>query len=108
MNKKFTINGKEVIARDFDFNMMADFDEMGVDVQKILTSPLVAGRAYVALCMGIDKEDAGNEIQAHIMAGGNLDEVVTVLAEKVVESDFFLKAVEQTQKTTTQKKSAKK
>ena len=46
-------------------------------------------RAYFALCYKGDKEAAGKEIQAHIIAGGDFSDLYKVMGEEMSESDFF-------------------
>lgn len=106
MEKTFIINEKTIVARDFDFNMLADLDEMGIDAQMVFKSPMSACRAYLALCLNITKEEAGNELQAHMLKGGSVEELLTAFAEKLSESDFFQQTV--ANQTATTKKTNKK
>ena len=46
-------------------------------------------RAYLAVCADSDMEFAGNEIQAHVIAGGSFEEMMNAMSEKMDESDFF-------------------
>lgn len=87
--KKITVNGKEYNAVDFDLNTMCDFDDLGISIEDFGTKQMSMIRAYVALCMKTDVKSAGNEIQAHIVNGGTLDDIADTLMTKVDESDFF-------------------
>lgn len=106
MEKTFEINNKKVVAKDFDFNMMADIEEMGMDMDKVFKSPTSSCRAYLAVCLGITKEEAGLEIQEHLKNGGDLQELAVAFANAINNSDFFHQAVAEksaTKKTTKQK-----
>lgn len=85
----FTINNKKYIAKPVDFNMVCDFEDMGLaftDIEKKTTSFI---RAYLAICGGISNESAGKEIEKHIMNGGTLEDVALALMNEVQNSDFF-------------------
>jgi hypothetical protein len=51
-------------------------------------------RAYLALCMNTTKENAGEELEKHIMSGGNFDELSEAMGEAIENSDFFRKLQE--------------
>ena len=89
MNRTFTINGKRYTARPFDFNTVCDLEDNGVSLAEMSKKPMSMARAYFALCLNGDKEKAGKEIQAHIQAGGNFNELYTVMGEEMNASDFF-------------------
>lgn len=111
MTKYFTLNNRRYEAKEFDFNMVCDLQEMGVDVLNISSlkkNPISAIRAYVSICMGGDKELAGSEIQAHIVDGGDFNEILTVMQEQMGESDFFQALNKGAEEETPEKKSAKK
>lgn len=86
---KFTLNGKTYFAKKFTFNMICDMDEMGIDVDRAMQRPLILARVYIAICGGITLEEAGNEIEKHMISGGTMDEIGEVIKKEVVESDFF-------------------
>lgn len=96
MSRFFTINGKRYVAKPFDFNTVCDLEDNGVPLQEMAKKPMSMARAYFALCFNGDKEKAGLEIQAHVMAGGNINELYTVMGEEMNESDFF-QALNQTE-----------
>jgi len=85
----FELNGKTIIARDFDFNMVCEFEDKGISLTNFGDRNLSLIRAYVASCMNIDVAEAGLMLQEHIKAGGSFDDVSNVIAKKVSESDFF-------------------
>lgn len=83
------INGKEIAAKPIDFNAAIRLNELGGDIFAYNKSPLSALRAYLAYCMGTDAEDAGNEIEKHIIGGGDLHELVKAFAGACNDSAFF-------------------
>lgn len=112
MKTYFTLNKRKYEARQFDYNLICDLSEMGVnvlDMSSIKGSPMNAIRSYVALCMDADKDIAGEEIQAHILGGGGFDEVLGCMTKMMEESDFFQALnKETTQNTPAESKKAKK
>ena len=61
--KTFNVNGKEYKARAFDFNLMCDFEDMGISIAEMTNKPMSVIRAYFALCTGKGKEFAGKEME---------------------------------------------
>ena len=51
--------------------------------------PMSMARAYFSLCFNGSKEDAGKEIQAHVVAGGNFNDLYEAMGAEMNESDFF-------------------
>ena len=49
--KTFTVNGKEYRAKEFDFNLMCDFEDMGISIADMSKKPMAVVRAYFALCV---------------------------------------------------------
>ena len=89
MDRFFVINGKRYKAKPFDFNLVCDLEENGVSLAEMQKKPMSMVRAYVALCYNGNREDAGKEIQAHVINGGNFNDVYTVMGDEMNESDFF-------------------
>ena len=87
--RTFSINGKLYRAVPVTFNTIADLEDMGVSLTDMQKRPMATVRAYFALCAGGDADYAGNEIQAHIIAGGKLDSLFEALAAEMEDSDFF-------------------
>lgn len=87
--RTFTVNGKRYNAKPFDFNTVCDLEDSGVPITEMAKKPMSMARAYFAICYGGDKEKAGQEIQAHVIGGGNLNEIYTVMGEEMNDSDFF-------------------
>lgn len=87
--KTFEVNGKKYVARAFDFNLVCELEEAGVSLSDIAKKPMSTVRAYFSLCHGGGVENAGKEIEQHIIAGGNLDNVIVAMNEELEKSDFF-------------------
>ena len=87
--KTFTVNGKEYRAKAFDFNLMCDFEDMGISLADMTSKPMAVIRAYFSLCTGKGKEFAGKEMEQHIVNGGSFDDVIIAMNEEMEKSDFF-------------------
>ena len=92
MKTYFTLNNRRYEAREFDFNLICDLQEMGIDIldmSSLRKNPVTTIRAYASLCIGTDKDVAGEEIQAHVVNGGSFDEILSAMQKMMEESDFF-------------------
>ena len=103
---KITINGKVYKAKDLDFNFLCSLGDEGIDIGDVAKKIFPAIRVYVASCMNVDVETAGEEINKHIINGGNFDQITEVFNAKAEESDFF-RALGQENKTNQKKKTSK-
>lgn len=106
--KNFKVNGTEYIAKPFDFNLLADFEDMGVSIGTLVTKPNVAMRAYLAVCGNMSIKKSGEEINAHIVSGGLLDELANAMNSAMDESDFFQQMVRKAVEAAKEKKNQKK
>lgn len=104
--KTVHINGKSYQGAEMTFNNVCRMEEMDAPITygaKVSFSML---RAYLALCMNTSKENAGEELEKHIVNGGTMDELSEVMAEAIETSDFFRKlqetATEETPKVETE------
>lgn len=107
----FTVNGKEYKAKPFDFNLVCDLEDMGISLEQAGNKPMSMARAYFGLCAGKGKEFSGKEIDAHIINGGTLEEVMDAMSEEMEKSDFFRainKATEEKTPTNQKKKTSEK
>ncbi len=89
MTRTFTINGKLYQAREITFNAICELEDAGVSLTEIEQKPISTVRSYFAICLGGNKEVAGQEIEKHIINGGSLDEIMTAFREELADSDFF-------------------
>ena len=83
------LNGRRIRAAECDFNFVASLSENGIELNQMFKKQIPAIRVYVAHCMGVDVETAGEFIQKHIVEGGDLTGIMEVFAKKMDESDFF-------------------
>lgn len=108
--KTFSVNGKRYNAKPFDFNMVCDLEDMGVDITSSSKMKILnMARSYFAICAGMDAEEAGNEIGQHMISGGSLEEVIDAMSYEMENSDFFRNLNKTTEEETpkVQKKTSK-
>ena len=85
-----TINGKFYREAELDFNTVCEMENMGVSiVNGIEDNIMSAARAYAAICMHKPLMLAGAEIEAHIVNGGALVDILEPFTKKANESGFF-------------------
>lgn len=87
MARQFEINGIKYIAKEFDYNMICDLQDNGIDLKDMKKKASSTARAYLAICSGMEIPEAGNEIMQHMIKGGSLDELFEVLGQSL--EDFF-------------------
>lgn len=85
----FTINGKEYEGAKYNYNTSCLFEEMGVSIAELGKKPQSVMRAYLAISGGMELEEAGNEIEQHIINGGELTEIQSAFAKELADSGFF-------------------
>ena len=83
------INNKEYKIPELSFNAMCQLEEMGVNFADMEKKTLSTVRGFLALAMDGDLEKAGAELEAHLVAGGNVEDVVVEIGKAVEESGFF-------------------
>ena len=89
MAKTFELNGKKYKAKAFDFNLICEFEDMGISLADLAKKPMSTVRAYFAMCHGESVEVAGKEMEQHLINGGNFDDVILAMNEEMEKSDFF-------------------
>lgn len=109
--ERFTLNGKVYQAKEIDFNYICMLEVEGIEFKKMGKGFMNMLKVYVAYCMDVDTEVAGEEINQHIINGGNFTEITEVLSEKMETSGFFLamgetKDTQKTSATTKEKEEA--
>lgn len=87
--RMFVVNGKEYKARAFDFNTVCDLEDMGVSMEEMDNKPLSMIRAYFQLCAGTGKVEAGKLLEAHMINGGKMEDIVKAMSDEMEASDFF-------------------
>lgn len=85
----FTVNNITYTAKPFDFNLVCDLEDMGINLQQANEKPMSAVRAYFALCTGRGKAFSGEQIEQHIINGGNFEEIMSAMSQEMEKSDFF-------------------
>lgn len=104
MERTFRVNNKIYKAVPFNFNTVCDLEDSGVPLQEMQKKPMSMLRAYFAICYKGDKDAAGDEINAHVLNGGDFNELYEVMGAEMNESDFFQalnkKSDEETQTST--------
>lgn len=103
----FVINGKTYTAKKFSFNTICSLEDKGVSVDDMQKKPVSTARAYFAVCAGLPDEKAGDEIEQHILNGGNLDEMMEKMVGELNNSDFFRAAAKEEKKVVATKKTSK-
>lgn len=89
MQNTFTVNGKKYTAVPFNFNTVCDLEELGMSLSTVSKNPMSAVRAYFTVCSGGDVERAGNEIEQHIINGGDMSVIIEAMNKEMEASDFF-------------------
>lgn len=89
MQKEIVINGKVYPTKEITFNTVCQFEDMGIPMSEIEAKSIMFVRAYAAMCMDKKADQAGDEIEKHVMNGGSIDELADVLHQAVEESGFF-------------------
>lgn len=89
MVKLFNVNGKQYRAKEFDFNLLCDLEDQGLSLEDIDSKPMSLIRTYLAFCGNMSKEEAGKEIEAHLIGGGKFTDVVDAMSEQMQDSGFF-------------------
>ena len=106
----FTINNRRYESAPLDFNAVCTFEDNGIKLDDLKKKPFACMRNYLALCSNLDLEDAGREIESHIINGGKLDDLINAMNTEIDKSDFFraLFATEETEVATETAKTTKK
>ena len=95
-------------TKEITFNTVCQFEDMGIPMSEIESKSIMFIRAYAAMCMGKEADQAGEEIEKHIMNGGSMEDLAEVLRQAVEESGFFqaLSKRAETEDSESQKKTA--
>lgn len=87
--KTFEVNRKQYKGKEFDFNLVCDLEDMGIQMEEMGQKTMSVIRAYFGACSGLGREAAGAELQAHIISGGDFAELLKVMSDEMNRSDFF-------------------
>ena len=83
------INGKEYKTAGITFNTVCELENKGIALTDMANKQTAFIRAYFAVCANISVEQAGNELEQHIIGGDNFEDIYTVITNEVQESGFF-------------------
>lgn len=102
----FTVNGAEYKAKPFDFNLVCDLEDMGIQLEEMGNKKMSMTRAYFALCAGKGSGFAGKELNEHFVKGGKFEDVIEAMNKEMESSDFF-QALSKTAETESAKNQTK-
>lgn len=113
MERLFTVNGKTYKSAEFTFNTICQLEAMGLSIENITSMPMSMIRGYFAISAKIPVDEAGKEMEQHIVNGGDLNDIGSVMSAQIEDSGFFQtlsRKVETTEtaETTTKRKAAAK
>lgn len=83
------INGKKYIVDGFSFNDICNLEGMGINLENMDEKMFSTIRGVLAIIMKTDLETAGSELEEHVIAGGNLEELSKDIAKVMENSGFF-------------------
>lgn len=111
--KKFTVNGKEYNAKELTYGDIRKMESFGLnlmtDITSIQAKVFSYTSGYLAICGGFSLEVADNEMNEHIINGGDFTDISEAFVDSLSNSRFFQamlnSATEKTpKKTATSKK----
>ena len=104
--KSFEINGVKYAPKPFTYNTICDLEDMGVSLQDMQNKPMSVVRAYFAICTGKGAEFAGQQIEEHVIKGGDFNAVLEAMNEEMEKSDFFQALSNRTESNPTENEEA--
>lgn len=81
------INGKN-LKIVVTFNTLCKMEDLGIDISEH-TKPMSLLRGFVAVSLNETLEDAGKDIEAHVVNGGDIKEIIDEMTKAMNESGFF-------------------
>lgn len=84
-----TVANKQYKAAPMTFGNVCKLERMGAPITEMNDRPLTVACAYVALCMNKSIDAAAEAIEAHIVGGGTLNDIMEVFKEELEQSGFF-------------------
>lgn len=86
----FTINNKQYNSVPFEFETMCQFEERGIEAEEIGNKKTFSViKAYFSMCSGLPDVIAGQEINSHVINGGDFVEIREVMEKEMDKSDFI-------------------
>lgn len=96
--RTFLINNKRYVAKEFTFGAVRQLESNGLSLTDIQNKPMTLAAAYLAFCAGININAADEEIQDHVLNGGNLDGIFEAVTDAMNDSRFFQALNKKTEK----------
>lgn len=102
--KTFVINDNKYVAKEIDFNAYCEFEDMGLSFfgSEMGRKGMSFLRGYLAYCGNISIEQAGKEMECHMINGGDFQQLSEIFAEEVENSSFFRAIKNQTEQMETE------
>lgn len=94
----FLINNKRYVAKEFTFGAVRQLESNGLSLTDIQNKPMTLAAAYLAFCAGISINAADEEIQNHVLNGGDLDGIFEAVTDAMNDSRFFQALNKKTEK----------
>lgn len=90
MSNIFVVNGKTYVAKPFNFGMICDLEDLGISLEDMDKIPFKFMRAYFYLCGNFPNLNvASDEINSHVVNGGDMKLIFDVISKEMESSDFF-------------------
>lgn len=87
--RSITVNKVVYPAKKIGFNTICEWEEAGISLAEMQKKPMGMIRAYAAMCAGKTIDEMGEEIEQHIINGGDFTSIMEVIGEEMNESGFF-------------------
>ena len=84
-----TVNGKEYKTAGINFNTVCELENRGITLADMSKKPNAFIRVYFAISANCLNEQAGEELEQHVINGGDFENIYTVIANEVQDSGFF-------------------
>ena len=95
----FLINNKRYVAKELTFGAVRHLESNGISLGDMGSRPFSLASGYLAFCAGISMNAADEEIEKHVINGGNLDGIFEAVTEAMNESRFFQALNKKTEET---------
>ena len=95
----FLINNKRYVAKELTFGAVRHLESNGISLGDMGSKPFSLASGYLSFCAGISMKAADEEIEKHVISGGNLDGLYEAVTEAMNESRFFQALNKKTEET---------
>jgi hypothetical protein len=85
----FLINNKRYVAKELTFGAVRQLEGNGISLNELGSKPFSLASGYLAYCAGISMNAADEEIEQHVIKGGNLDSIFEAVTSAMNDSRFF-------------------